>query len=64
MNGLINNLDSNGVMMRILYVLVGSMWVSCMPVCMVCMYDTVCSMYVSIVSTVSYVSCMYVVLLF
>ena len=64
MNGLINNLDSNGVM-RILWVLVGSMWVSCMyPVCMVCMYDTVCSMYVSIVSTVSYVSCMYVVLLF
>lgn len=43
MNGLINNLDSNGVM-RILWVLVGSMWV-CVCIlyaCMYGMYDTVC----------------------
>ena len=42
MNGLINNLDSNGVM-RILWVLVGSMYPVCiLYACMYGMYDTVC----------------------
>lgn len=59
MNGLINNLDSNGVM-RILYVLVGSMWVSCMPVCMVCMILYVCSicMYLLYLMYLMYPVCM------